>query len=196
MVAFVGEVRTLKCACGATREAPVGLRYLSCVRCGRGMAPATSNPFAPSPSRSIVAGATFVSQLLGMLGFVLALVWTIKHGGHWMVNATILSLGALVVFAGGHAHRGSVGALVVCAVLDMAVAIACLANIAAVDAFVRMPTAWALPAALPKLHIATTIAGGVALLAASACMAALPQTRRFAAWRERQILIAAGAWRG
>lgn len=160
------------------------------------MAPATLNVFAPTPSRSIVASATLASQLLGTLTFALALVWIIKFGHHKPVNLTILVLGALGVFAGGNAHRGSVVALVVCALLDLAVAIACLGNIAAVAVFVQAPVAWAAPAIASKLPIVTMIAGIVAVLAASACMAALPQTRRFAAWRERQILHAARAWHG
>ncbi|HEX5058269.1 MAG TPA: hypothetical protein VFV99_02860 [Kofleriaceae bacterium] len=158
------------------------------------MAPATLNVFVPTPSRSIVAGATLVSQLLGTLAFALALVWIIKHGYRGPINVTILVLGAVAVFAGGNAHRGSVVALVVCAVIDLAVAVACLANISAVDTFVHTSVAWAAPAVVPKLHIMTVIAGIVAVLAASACMAAVPQTRRFAAWRERQILHAARAW--
>jgi len=159
------------------------------------MAPATLNVFAPTPSRSIVASATLASQLLGTLVFALALVWIIKHGNSWPVNLTILVLGAVAVFAGGNAHRGSLGALAVCALLDLAVAIACLAKISAVHAFVLAPVAWAVPAAAPKLPIATMIAGIVAVLAASACIAAVPQTRRFAAWRDKQILHAARAWR-
>jgi len=142
----------------------------------------------PRPARSIVATATFVSQLLGTLGFALALVWIIKHGHPQPVSLTILVLGAICVFAGGNAHRGSVRALAVCALLDLAVAIACFANLSAVTAFVLVPVAWAAPALVHQLAIATMIAGVVAILAASACIAAVPQTRRFAAWRDEQIL--------
>lgn len=160
------------------------------------MAPATSNTFAPTPPRSIVAAATLASQLLGTLAFALALVWIIKHGDRQPVSLTILVLGAVCVFAGGNAHRGSVRALAVCALLDLAIAVACLANSSAVNAFVLAPVAWAVPAVARELAIATMIAGVVAALAACACIAAVPQTRRFAAWRDESILHAARAWRG
>jgi hypothetical protein len=158
------------------------------------MAP-TSTAFAPTPPRSIVASATLASQLLGTLVFALALVWFIKLGGRSPLNVTIMVLGAVAVFAGGSAHRGSIAALAVCALLDLAVAIACFGNIAAVKAFVLAPVAWAAPAVAAHLTIAMLIAGIVAAAAASACIAAVPQTRRFAAWRDEQILHAARAWR-
>src|SRR5262245_17872661 len=107
----MSEPRAFQCACGAKREAPTGLRYVSCVRCGRAMVPASANAFAPTPPRSIVASATFASQLLGTVVFALAFVSIVKHGHSWPVNLTILVIGAAGVFAGGNAHRGSMLAL-------------------------------------------------------------------------------------
>lgn len=191
IVAIVAQLQVLHCVCGATREAPIGLRVLSCARCGRALALATPNAFVPIPARSIVATATLASQLLGMLAFALALVWIVKQGDRQPVSVTILVLGVVCVFAGGNAHRGSLRALALCALLDLAIAIACLANISAVQAFVVVPVAWAAPAVVHELAIATMITGVVAALAASACIAAVPQTRRFAAWRDEQLVRAA-----
>jgi hypothetical protein len=129
----------------------------------------------------LVATATFVSQLLGALAFALALVW-IFRGDRQPVTLTIFVLAAIFVFAGGHAHRGSVGALALCTVLDAAVAIACLGSISGARAFVLTPIAWAAPVVAGELAMVMAIAGTVAALAACACIAAVPQTRRFAAW--------------
>lgn len=151
------------------------------------MVPQSPNAFRPTPSRSIVSIATFTSQLLGALAFALAVVWIAKHGDRQPVTLTILVLGAVCVFAGGNAHRGSVLALALCALLDIAIAIACLAKISAVKAFVVTPLAWAAPTVAHELAFAITIAGTVAVLAASACIAAIPQTRRFMAWRDELV---------
>jgi drug/metabolite transporter (DMT)-like permease len=158
------------------------------------MAPA-SIKLAPTPPRSIVAIATLASQLLGTLAFALAFVWVFKHGDRQPLSVAILVLGAVCVFAGGNAHRGSVRALVVCAVLDIAFAIVCLANLSGAKAFLLAPVAWAAPAIAGELALAMTITGIVAALAASTCIAAVPQTRRFAAWRSEQIMHAVRAWR-
>jgi len=159
------------------------------------MVPQSPEAFHPTPSRAIVAIATFTSQLLGALAFALALVWIVRQGDRQPITMTILVLGAVCVFAGGNAHRGSVLALGLCALLDVAVAIACLAKISAVKAFVVTPLAWAAPTVAHDLALAITIAGTVAVLAASACIAAVPQTRRFTAWRHAQVLHASRAGR-
>lgn len=145
------------------------------------------------PSRAMVAIATFTTQLLGALAFALAVVWIIKQGDRQPMTLTILTLGALGVFAGGNAHRGSILALALCALLDVAVAIGCLAKLSAVKAFVVTPVAWAAPSVGHELALAISIAGIVAGLAASACIAAIPQTRRFTAWRDEQVLRASRA---
>jgi hypothetical protein len=155
------------------------------------MIPQTPDALHPTPSRAIISIATFTTQLLGALAFALAVVWIIKQGDRQPMKLAILALGAVGVFAGGNADRGSVFALALCALLDVAVAIACLAKLSAVKAFVVTPVAWAAPTATHQLAIGITIAGTVAVLAASACIAAIPQTRRFAAWRDEQILRAA-----
>jgi hypothetical protein len=157
------------------------------------MVPQWPDALHPTPSRSIIAIATCTSQLLGALAFALALVWIVKHGDRQPMKLTILALGAVCVFAGGNAHRGSVLALALCALLDIAVAVACLAKLSAVKAFVVPPVTWAAPTVTHELALAITIAGTVAVLAAAASLAAIPQTRRFVAWRDEQHLRASRA---
>ena len=152
------------------------------------MAP-SSNAFRSMPPRSTAAIATIPSQLLGTLAFALAFVWIYKFGDRRPVSLTIGVLGAVCVFAGGKALRGSVLALAVCAFLDLSVAIACLTDVARAKAFVLTPIAWLAPTAANPLVI--TIAGVVAVVAASMCIVAVPQIRQFAAWRGEQVLHAA-----
>jgi hypothetical protein len=138
------------------------------------------------PPRSLAAIATFTSQLLGIVAFALAVAWICKHGDRRPASFAILVLGPLCVFAAGNALRGSVRALALCALLDVAAAIVCLGNIAAAKAFVLAPIAWAAPAIANQL--AFTIAGVLAGLAACACVVAVPQIRQLAAWRNEQIM--------
>jgi hypothetical protein len=158
------------------------------------MAPATVATYAPPPSRTLVATATFASQLLGTLAFALGLVWIVALR---VTDAAILSImiaGAIAVFAGGNAHRGNVIALALCALFDLAVAVATLAHLPIARAFTWPPLA----RFNIEQHLALGLffAGIIAALAAITCIAALPQARRFAAWRGEQILLAARVVRG
>jgi hypothetical protein len=190
----VGELQELHCACGATRRAPIALSIVSCVSCGRAMAPAQVVTYAPPPSRTLVATATLASQLLGTFAFALGLIWIVALR---VTDATIISImfaGTVAVFAGGNAHRGNVIALGLCAVFDLAVATATLARLPFAEAFAQPPLARF--AADTHLPLAMLGAGVIAALAAITCLAALPQARRFAAWRGEQILHAARVVRG
>ena len=157
----------------------------------------SSSAFTPAPPRWILSTAAFASQLLGTFAFAFALAWIYK-GDRLPLTMAILVLGAASVFAGGHAGRGSASALGVCAAFDTAVAIACLCgiSISSAKAYVHAPLTWAAPSVANELPTAMAIAGVVAALAACACIAAVPQMRRFAAWRGEQILHAARVWHG
>lgn len=162
------------------------------------MIPATLLPLAAPPGRGLLASAMAATQLLGSLVFALAFAWLIKHRGDWPTNVAILSLGAIGVFAGGKAHRGSVVALGVAALFDLGVATAftCFGRISAIKTFVATPVAWVAPALLPMLSTIVMIAAIIAVCAAAACVAAVPQTRRFAEWRYEQLLHAVRSWGG
>lgn len=178
----MGEQRVMHCACGAIREVPSALRFVSCVKCGRAMAQRRLTDSEPSPTRWIVSAATLASQLLGTVAFAIALVWIVKHGNRapWVVG--VLALGAVCVFAGGIAHRGSLRALAICVLLDSVVAVVCLGHVSSAKGFVLPPVAWVAPSVAHQLATAMTITGVVAALAAIACVAAAPQARRFAQW--------------
>lgn len=149
----------------------------------------------PAPSRPVLAGATLVSQLLGAIAFALALLWFVKLGNRSAPTIAVMIAGALCVFAGGHAHRGSVIAVLACVAFDIAIAVACFA-VPAAQPFVAAPVAWLAPAALPHLAIAMVVVGSAGAIASVACLLALPQARRFGAWRDAQILRAARVSRG
>lgn len=184
------------CACGATRSAPGRLSMISCVRCGRAMATRIAEAYVPAPSRPVLATATLVSQVLGAVAFVLALVWRLRLGGEGAGIVAVMVAGAACVFAGGLAHRGSVVAVIACVAFDMAIAIACLTELSAAHAFVYVPVASISAAAAAHLPLALAITGLLAVLAAIGCVAGLSQARRFAAWRDAQILQAARVSRG
>lgn len=149
----------------------------------------------PAPSRPVLAGATLVSQLLGAITFALALLWIVKLGNRGGPTVAVMIAGALCVFAGGNAHRGSVLAVVACIAFDIAVAVACFA-VPEARAFVAAPIAWLAPAVVRHLAIAMVVVGSAGAIASVACLLALPQARRFGAWRDAQILRAARVSRG
>lgn len=182
------DTQDMYCACGATRHAPSGLTIVSCVACGARMSRTMPITYAKPPSRAFVATATFASQLLGTFAFALALVWIVALRSTEPPVVGVLLAGAVAVFAGGNAHRGNVIALGICTVLDLAAALFLLARLAVTDAFAG--PALARVGIDPPTYVLLGT-GIVAALAAIACVAAMPQARRFAAWRGEQILQAA-----
>lgn len=169
----------MHCACGATREAPAGLTIVSCVACGAAMSRSIPIQYATPPTRTLVTTATFATQLLGTLAFALALVWIVALRVTAPPIIAVLIAGAGAVFAAGHAHRGNVIALGICTVFDLAAAAFLLARLSVTEAFAGP--------ALARLHVHPTYVllaiGILAAVAAIACIAAMPQARRFAAWR-------------
>lgn len=158
------------------------------------MAPPSAAVTAPPPSRTLVATATLATQLLGTLAFVLALAWVVALRVTDPVVVAIAAAGAACVFAGGNAHRGNLAALGMCALFDIGIAVATLGRLSATEAF-AVP-AFAHVDAEQHVRLALFVAGTIAALAAITCIAALPQARRFAAWRGEQILHAARVVRG
>jgi hypothetical protein len=183
------------CSCGASRPVSNGLKFVSCVRCGRAMTPHGAEIHIPRPSRRTLVLATLTSQVLGAVAFALAALWLIVLGERTPLTISILVLGALHVFTAGMAYRGSVNALGAAAFVDVALALACITKPAAVKTFVLVPTLWLTPDLVRDAAFAMTIAGLVALAAAAACIAAVPQTRRLLAWRTERVLRAARVWR-
>ena len=155
------------------------------------MAPPSELP-TPAPSRARLAPATLVSQLLAASVFVMSLWWIVRHGNTDVAMIGLVA-GASGVFAGGMAHRGGVGALVACSVLDLALALSCLIAPPPVRAFVQPPLAKLSPRLVEELATSMIVMGVVAAIAAIACLVALPQARRFARWHDQRIQQAARA---
>ncbi len=174
------------CACGATREAPAELRVVSCVRCGRALMATPDLPAPPSTSVAVVAA--LASQLLGTAAFFLVVAWAWSIEGDARVAIGVgLGLGTLWVFAGGSALRGSLAGLFCCALLDLALAATVLANASGARAFVHAATARVAPQIAAHVDTVFLVAGGAAVLAAVACVVAVPQVRRMAVWQDEQI---------
>jgi len=190
----VGETQDLYCACGATRVAPINLTIVSCVQCGRAMAPLSSAIVTPPPSRIVVSIATLASQLLGTIAFALALVWIVSLRVTEPLVIGAMVAGAICVFAGGAAHRGNLVALGLVAAFDLGLAFAMLAKLPTAAAFLWGPLARI--HADDHLALITSATGGAAALAALVCIIAMPQAKRFATWRDHQILHAARTARG
>jgi hypothetical protein len=185
----MGDTQLLYCSCGAARQVPLKLAHVSCIQCGGAMAPASIARIAPAPSRGVAATATFVTQLLGTFVFALAVYSFVVLQRQEPFVIGLLAAGAFGVFAGGRAHRGSVNALCSCIAYDLALAVAVLSRIPEVNTFVTAPLQRLTLARVPTL----TTLGAVALVTAAACIAALPQVRRFAAWRGSRVMQAVRA---
>ncbi len=163
------------------------MSVVSCVRCGAAMGLPSAVVTVPAPRRTLVAVATLVSQLLGTAVFALGLVWVISlHVSSDLVIGAI-AVSALLVFAGGHAHRGGLVALVFCAAFDLTVGLALVLRIPTALAYTSVPMARVSGALAHHHAFVITIAGACAVVSAVACVAALPQARRFAAWQREQL---------
>jgi hypothetical protein len=128
--------------------------------------------------------AALVSQLLGALAFCAVVVWAWRAGPEVRIAAgVLLALASVWVFAGGNAVRGSVAGLVCCAVLDLGLAVLVLAYSTTAPSFVGR----LVPPLVGHVDTALTVVGSVAALGALACVAALPQVRRVAAWHQAQL---------
>src|SRR6478735_616425 len=92
------------CACGARRPVSNGLRVVGCVKCGRAMSPYKSDAFSIIPSRWLLSLATFISQLLGFLAFLMAAMWMLKLGHRNVGVICVAVFGAVSALAGGQAH--------------------------------------------------------------------------------------------
>lgn len=141
----------------------------------------------PPPSTSVAILAALASQLLGAASFcvVLAWAWTTKTSDRVAIGA-LLAIAAAWVFAGGSALRGSITALGLCAGLDLVLALVAFVDGPLTRGFVRSAAELA-PAVAGRAELIVEVAGGLAAVAAVACVAAFPYVRRFAAWQEAEI---------
>ena len=181
------DVIELHCACGARRVVPAGLRVVSCVKCGLAMGPPLPEP-GPRPAIFLLVTGTVATQLVSVLVLGLAIAWAARR---FDASSELLAwpiVSVLGIFAAGWAYRGSIGALLLAAILD--------GGIVAMRLPGRDRIAELLHAsgAVPYVHDDTEpLALGIVVLAGVACVAcliAVPQARRFAAWQRSQIELA------
>jgi hypothetical protein len=177
----------LHCACGERRVVPAGLRVVSCVKCGRALGPPLPEP-GPRPAIWLLALAAAAAQLASGIALGLAVACAARRSDASAVLAAWAIVGVVGVFAGGMAHRGRVGALLVAALIAAAIAAMCLTSRARLAELLHASGVLAY-VPLDAQLLARAIAGlaGVACLA---CLAALPQARRYAAWQRSQLELA------
>jgi len=177
----------LHCACGERRVVPAGLRVVSCVKCGRALGPPLPEP-GPRPAIWLLALAAGAAQLVAGIGLGLAIACAARRSGASSALAAWAIAGVVGVFAGGMAHRGRVGALVVAGLAAAALAAMCLTSRARLTELLHASGVVAYVTVDAQL-LARALAGlaGVACLA---CLAALPQARRYAAWQRERLELA------
>jgi len=177
----------LHCVCGERRVVPAGLRIVSCVKCGRALGPPLPAP-GPRPAIFLLAAATNMTQLVSAIALGLAIASAARHFDASAALGAWLIVPLLGIFAGGKAYRGGPGALVVAAVIDAVIVAMCLAGR---DHVIEMLHA---SGALRYVTVDTALLTyGIAALAGVAglaCLAALPQARRYAAWQHTRIELA------
>lgn len=180
----------LHCACGERRVVPAGLRVVSCVKCGRALGPPLPEP-GPRPAIWLLALAAAATQLASGIALGLAIACAARRSEASAVLAAWAIVGVVGVFAGGMAHRGRVGALIVAALIAAAIAAMCLTSRAQLAELLHASGVLAYVAikAIDAQLLARAIAG-LAGAACLACLAALPQARRYAAWQRSQLELA------
>lgn len=181
----------LHCVCGGRRVVPAGLRIVSCVKCGRALGSPLPAP-GPRPAIFLLAAATNVTQLVSGIVLGLAIASAARHFDASAALDAWLIVPLLGIFAGGKAYRGGPGALVVAAVIDTVIVAMCLAGRDHVIEMLHASGALRYVTVDPPLL--TYGIAALAGLAGLACLVALPQARRYAAWQHTRIELAFRTW--
>jgi hypothetical protein len=177
----------LHCVCGERRVVPAGLRIVSCIKCGQALGPPLPEP-GPRPAIFLLAVAASATQLVSGLALGLAIAWAARRFEASSDLFAWLIVSILGIFAGGKAYRGGVGALLVAAAIDVVIVamrlpardrVTELLHASGVVRYVTVDE--------KLLALAIAAFAGTACLA---CLAALPQARRYAAWQRSQIELA------
>jgi hypothetical protein len=163
------------------------LRIVSCIKCGQALGPPLPAP-GPRPAIYLLAVAASATQLVSGLVLCLALTWAARRFDASSDLVAWLIVSIIGILAGAKAYRGSVGALLVAAAID------------AVIVAMRLPDRDLLTELLHVSGVVPYVTDDTQLLALSiaafagasclACLAALPQARRYAAWQRSQLELA------
>ena len=173
--------------CGERRIVPAGLPVVSCIKCGQALGPPLPAP-RPMPSIVLLAAAASATQLVSGVALGLALTWAARHLDASPHLVAWLIVSVLGIFAGGKAYRGSVGALYVAALIDVVIVAMRLVSRDFLTEMLRVS------GVVPYVTSSTELLGlsiaVFASVAGVACLAAVPQARRYAFWQRRQIELA------
>lgn len=177
----------LHCVCGERRIVPAGLPVVSCIKCGQALGPPLPAP-RPRPAISLLAIAASATQLVSGVALGLAIASAAKHFDAQSYLLAWLIVSVVGIFAGGKAYRGSVASLYVASAIDVAIVAMRLASRDSLTEMLRVSGAVRYVAVDAEL-LALAIAG-FASFACVACLVAVPQARRYAAWQRSQIELA------
>ena len=177
----------LHCACGERRVVPVGLRIVSCVKCGQALGPPLPVP-GPRPAIFLLAVAANLTQLVSGIALGLAIAWAARRSDTSSELVALLVVSVIGIIAGGRAYRGGVGSLVVGAAIDAAIVAMCLASRDRVTALLH--GSGVVPYVTSDAERLALAVGALACVACLASLAALPQAHRYAVWQRRQIELA------
>lgn len=177
----------LHCVCGERRIVPAGLPVVSCIKCGQALGPPlpASRPRPPIFLLAVAAGAT---QLVSGIALGLALTWMAKHLETRPELVAWLVVSVLGILAGGAAYRGSAGALYVAAAIDVALVAMRLLSRDPLTELLRV--SGVVPYVTSNAELLALSIAAFASFACVACLVAVPQARRYAAWQRRQIELA------
>jgi len=177
----------LHCVCGERRIVPAGLPVVSCIKCGQALGPPLPAP-RPRPAIFLLALAASATQLVAGVTLGLAIASGAKHFDARSYLLAWLIVSVIGIFAAGKAYRGSVGSLYVASAVGAAIVAMRLASRDSLTDMLHTSGVLRYVAVDAEL-IALSIAG-LASFSCVACLVALPQVRRYAAWQRRQIELA------
>ena len=177
----------LHCVCGERRVVPAELRIVSCIKCGQALGPPLPAP-APRPAIFLLAVAAHSTQLVSGIALGLAIPWAARRFDASSALFAWLIVSIIGFFAGGKAYRGSVGALFVGAAIDAVIVAMCLLGRDRVTELLHV--SGVVPYVTDDAELLALAIAAFAGVAFLACMATLPQARRYAAWWRSQIELA------
>jgi hypothetical protein len=177
----------LHCVCGERRVVPAGLPVVSCIKCGQALGPPLPAP-RPRPAIFLLAVAASSTQLVSGIALGLGITWVAKHFDARTELVAWLIVSILGILAGGKAYRGSVGALYVAAAVDVALVAVRLMSRDPLTEMLRV--SGVVPYVTASAELLALSIAAFASFACVACLVAVPQARRYAAWQRRQIELA------
>lgn len=178
----------LHCVCGERRVVPAGLRIVSCIKCGQALGPPLPRT-GPRPAIFLLVVAASSTQLVSGIALGLVITWAARRSGASAELFAWLIVSILGIFAGGKAYRtGSVGALLVGEAINMVIVALCVGSRDRVTELLHV--SGVVPYVTHDAKLLTLVIAAFSGIACLMCLAALPQARRYAAWRHSRMELA------